>query len=102
MFPLLYLVSVDQNVASFDPCVELWEFFVVAVCSDTGADPVAPVVDSADQVVSVEAVGEHDSSVEAAPVEGRNFVAESDDNKVDVFDKSAGGSAIWEIVATRY
>jgi hypothetical protein len=40
--------------------------------------------------------------VEAAPVEGRNFVAESDDNKVDVFDESAGGSAIWEIVATRY
>ena len=53
MFPLLYLVSIDQNIASFDPCVELWEFFVVGVCADTGVDPVAPVVDFADQIASV-------------------------------------------------
>tara|TARA_Y100000758_G_scaffold264679_1_gene204089 strand:- start:447 stop:602 length:156 start_codon:yes stop_codon:yes gene_type:complete len=51
-------------------------------------------VDSADQIASVVAVREHDSSVDAVPVEDRNFV--------DVFDENAGGSVIWEIVATRY
>ncbi len=84
------LVGVDPQPVVLDPGHETVQRLVVVVFGDAGAVAVVPVVDSADEVVAVDAtVGEQRAAVEAAPVEHRCriHVGPADDDEVDVADQ---------------